>query len=184
MIKRSIVDDIVKKMTEQAYESSIKSKMKELSDMVYPILWEDAPGVVKELHLSEFRDYLDLKRVFSIRIPAESSLDVYLEGGYPSMFTYKEITNPEVIETAKSVKKLHSKKWKFRNQLFCAIRNISSIKKLKDEFPEAYEVYLEITNTPQPKKSGCDSIEAVRAQLSKLTKEEVCSQESQPREEQ
>lgn len=184
MIKKGIVDSIVSEMIRQAYEARIENNIKEAADIVRPILWEDVPDCIKEIYDNEsLREYLSLLRTYTVRIPNMASFDVYIEEGYPEPSKVKEVVTPELKELIKAQRKLFDEKWKFRNQLVCAISNIPSIKKLKDEFPEAYDVYLTITNSPKS-NSGCDTIEEVRAKLSKLSKEETCSQENLPREEQ
>lgn len=184
MIKNSIVDSIAIEMVKRAYETRINNNMKKIADMVRPILWEDVPNCIKEIYNDEsLKGYLSLSKTYTIRIPGVSPIDVYFKEGYPEPSNTKEIITPEIIEAAKNQRKMYDEKWKFRNQLVCALSNISSIQNLKDEFPEAYDVYLTVANSPKP-KPGCDTIEEVRAKLSKLSKEETCSQENQPREEQ
>lgn len=183
MIKADIIESIAMEMAHQVYKERIEKSTKEIEDMLYPILWEDVPDYIKVLKDLERTEYLDLRRYFNIHIPAEAYVEIQIERGYPTKAYNKEITDLNVIEAAKGLKKLFDDKWKLRNQLVCALKNIPSIKKLKDEFPEAYEVYLKV-HTIQIPKPGCDSIEKVRAELSKLTKEETCSQENQPKEEQ
>lgn len=184
MIKNGIVDSIVSEMIRQAYETRIENAEKEIADMVRPVLWENVPDCIKEIYDNEsLKEYLNLSRTYTIRIPNMSAYDIHIEGGYPEPARFKEIVTPELEEAVKNQRKLFDEKWKFRNQLVCAISNIPSIKKLKDEFPEAYDAYLIIADKLKS-KPGCDTIEEVRAKLSKLSKEETCSQENQPREEQ
>lgn len=61
--------------------------------------------------------------------------------------------------------------------LECTLEHISTLNKLKEEFPEAYDIYVQLFGTQEPKtpceKKGnspqfCDAIEKVRATYSKV----------------
>lgn len=53
----------------------------------------------------------------------------------------------------------------------CILANISTEKKLKDEFPEAYKIYINYDEEAgEDSQNMCDNIENVRAELSKLNK--------------
>lgn len=52
-------------------------------------------------------------------------------------------------------------------KIACILDNISTEKRLKDEFPEAYAAYMSLDDG---EVNSCDSIENVRAQLSALKK--------------
>lgn len=63
------------------------------------------------------------------------------------------------------------------NTLECTLEHITTLNKLKEEFPEAYEIYVQLFGTQEPKtpceKKGnsqqfCDAIEKVRATYSKV----------------
>lgn len=59
---------------------------------------------------------------------------------------------------------------KLKNKLICALEHINKENQLKNQFPEAYKAYSSIMNAPLEKdqeESPCDSIESVRALLSK-----------------
>lgn len=54
-----------------------------------------------------------------------------------------------------------------KNRTKCALENINTTKKLKDNFPEAYVILTE-TSKEDVKRNECDNIEKLRAELSKL----------------
>lgn len=56
-----------------------------------------------------------------------------------------------------------------RNRINCALNTIGTTKKLEQEWPEAYKLYLESINMePEEKDNGCDQVESLRAELSQL----------------
>lgn len=70
---------------------------------------------------------------------------------------------------------------KWGKSVLCILNNITTVNKLKDEFPEAYEVYKELIGDPDnncntiDKDSGktinmCDAIEKVRAEYNSSVK--------------
>ncbi len=55
------------------------------------------------------------------------------------------------------------------NKINCTLNTIGTTRKLQQEWPEAYNLYLESMNMePQVKENGCDQVESLRAELSQL----------------
>lgn len=54
-----------------------------------------------------------------------------------------------------------------KNRTKCALENINTTKQLKDNFPEAYAIFMKIPKE-DVKGNECDDIEKLRAELSKL----------------
>lgn len=49
------------------------------------------------------------------------------------------------------------------------MNTIGTTRKLQQEWPEAYNLYLESINMePEEKENGCDQVESLRAELSQL----------------
>lgn len=57
------------------------------------------------------------------------------------------------------------------NKLSCLLYHVNTIKQLKDQFPEAYKIFLELNNEVEDNSDNlCDSFENIRASLSKFNK--------------
>lgn len=55
------------------------------------------------------------------------------------------------------------------NRINCTLNTIGTTRKLEQEWPEAYKLYLESINMePEEKDNGCDQVESLRAELSQL----------------
>ena len=55
------------------------------------------------------------------------------------------------------------------NKINCTLNTIGTTRKLQQEWPEAYNLYLESINMePEEKENGCDQVESLRAELSQL----------------
>ena len=55
------------------------------------------------------------------------------------------------------------------NKINCALNTKGTTRKLQQEWPEAYNLYLESINMgPEERESGCDQWESLRAELSQL----------------
>lgn len=88
-------------------------------------------------------------------------------------FFHKEILNnlPKKNETIKKRIESYNQQSKeigvLEKKLTCVLEHITTEKKLKKEFPEAYTALLKIRNTPVIEEDSnlCDSIENVRASL-------------------
>lgn len=58
-----------------------------------------------------------------------------------------------------------------KNKITCVLEHISTVNRLKNEFPEAYEAYSEIASQPiSERQNSCDEVERVRAELNKKIK--------------
>ena len=55
------------------------------------------------------------------------------------------------------------------NKINCTLNTIGTTRRLQQEWPEAYKLYLESMNMePEEKNNGCDQVESLRAELSQL----------------
>lgn len=55
------------------------------------------------------------------------------------------------------------------NRINCTLNTIGTTRKLEQEWPEAYNLYLESMNMePEVKGNGCDQVGSLRAELSQL----------------
>lgn len=58
-----------------------------------------------------------------------------------------------------------------KNKISCSLYNLNTTKQLKDQFPEAYNVFLKLNQEEENSDNLCDSFENIRATLSKFNKE-------------
>lgn len=91
-------------------------------------------------------------------------------------FVYSFITDTEFEELKNSIEakifvnkmiELDRKASNIKNRTKCALENINTTKQLKDNFPEAYAIFMKIPKE-DVKGNECDDIEKLRAELSKL----------------
>lgn len=89
-------------------------------------------------------------------------------GKGPIQFIKEETSHGvELEKLLKLLNKVHREEKALVGKVVCALESISTEKRLKEEFPEAYAAYRNI-----PVGGGtCDEIEAVRAELNNIKKE-------------
>ena len=101
-----------------------------------------------------------------------------------TLVEYIKKNAPEIAEKIKSItiKRLDLQDWS--DKLSCTLSSITTINKLKEEFPEAYGIYVSLYGEPGSscKKvkdnkgnvtSMCDNIEKLRAEYNKVVDKEV-----------
>lgn len=76
-------------------------------------------------------------------------------------------TNFDMASERLTISEKDRKASNIKNRTKCALENINTTKKLKDNFPEAYVILTE-TSKEDVKRNECDNIEKLRAELSKL----------------
>lgn len=104
---------------------------------------------------------------------SENPLVNYIKAHYPIL--YNELR--EIVLDAYKI-------YKWSDDVYCVLNNITTLNKLKNEFPEAYDVYVSIYGNPEndnddctktdhstgKKINMCDAIEKVRAEFNNSTK--------------
>lgn len=94
----------------------------------------------------------------------------YLKVSYVSYFcdrVLKNLEDKKLIELCEDYDKYYQNNKVLEKRLLCALQNITTENRLKNEFPEAYNVYLNLDGVEKEETNACDSIENVRALLSK-----------------
>lgn len=72
----------------------------------------------------------------------------------------------DMVNQIKNVKQVIKQ---MTNRINCTLNTIGTTRKLEQEWPEAYKLYLESINMePEEKDNGCDQVESLRAKLSQL----------------
>ncbi|MEG1543816.1 MAG: hypothetical protein RR382_04730 [Tannerellaceae bacterium] len=116
------------------------------------------------------RIYHGGKKIFSLGISGFVNGFPNAAQMYKSMDEgYKEQAHGYMRE----VVKLDAKIKKLDNQIKCALGTLKTTAKLRDEFPEAYEIYLIISGESKDKSTPnrCDAVEELRAELSAINTE-------------
>ena len=96
-----------------------------------------------------------------------------------TLVEYIKKNAPEIVEKIKTItiKRLDLQDWS--DKLSCTLGTITTINKLKEEFPEAYTIYVKLYGEPGSpckkvkddngnKTSMCDNIEKLRAEYNKV----------------
>lgn len=74
-------------------------------------------------------------------------------------------------ELTDQIESIYKELDKTGNRIVCALNEIETTRKLEQEWPEAYQVYINLQKEVSPstkKTTGCDQVESLRAELSSL----------------
>lgn len=165
-IAKSIINPIIEqsrkefedfgKFVDEFFKKNLPKDVVEFIDK-YP----DAVQTRECIYLSNFTR----ERIYNIVNYVEVNYFVY------SLITdakYKELKNStEVNLFVNRMIELDRKASNIKNRTKCALEDINTIKQLKDNFPEAYAIFMKIPKE-DVKGNKCDDIEKLRAELSKL----------------
>lgn len=93
----------------------------------------------------------------------------YFPGYFENEDQIYELLNklPLTEEFKKNVESLLSKENQLKNKTRCVLEHINTTKQLKDQFPEAYSILMDLSEKEITK---CDSTESLRAELSQIMK--------------
>lgn len=80
---------------------------------------------------------------------------------------YYDRGGKEVMDARDVAMKANENIKQLKGQLACTLSKLNSPNKLKNEFPEAYKVYLSLEEVDKGSENLCDSIENLRAKLKK-----------------
>ena len=93
------------------------------------------------------------------------TLDEFVSGNY-TVIDQAAMKREDMANQIKSVKQDIKQ---MTNRINCTLNTIGTTRKLEQEWPEAYKLYLESMNMePEEKNNGCDQVESLRAELSQL----------------
>lgn len=125
----------------------------------------------KHLNLLKRRTHFYFSDFSALRL---NCISTYIKVSYyiPECFNENQIystlrNSTEAKIFAKKMKALDEKAVMIKNKTRCALEHINTTKKLKESFPEAYAILFDVT-VKEVKDNECDSIENLRAELSKL----------------
>ena len=202
-------EGIVRAMTKNVIEKEYKPMMNGVEDELTALFMKDIPEEVFEFekkypHLidkddvtlygydflsKEDKEKFDVWSRWNHTYPCFHVKDIYnkmIDGasihGFhldDTLVEYIKKNAPEIVEKIKAItiKRLNLQDWS--DKLSCTLSGITTINKLKEEFPEAYTVYVDLYGEPgSPCKkvkdnkgnetSMCDNIEKLRAEYNKV----------------
>ena len=202
-------EGIVRVMTKNVIEKEYRAMMNGVEDELTALFMKDIPEEVFEFekkypHLidkgdvtlygydflsKEDKEKFDIWSRWNHTYPCFHVKDIYnkmidgasIHGFYldDTLVEYIKKNAPEIAEKIKviTIKRLDLQDWS--DKLSCTLSGITTINKLKEEFPEAYTVYIDLYGEPgSPCKkvkdnkgnetSMCDNIEKLRAEYNKV----------------
>lgn len=83
----------------------------------------------------------------------------------------KALSSIKIDQIIFEIKRLEKLQNEIKGKTRCVLSDINTYKQLKDQFPEAFEILMKIENKEQTDNNSsnkCDSIENLRAQLTKI----------------
>lgn len=177
-LTNSIREQIIKNLM-QTVHSKMELQLKKFGKLCDSILMESIDKEILEMD-EKYPKLLDKRTVVSFnRISTNVGL-TYQSVPVNKWYSCYETENLKLLRENKEIqdfcKKLISldKEMKsIKNKLSCLLDHINTTKQLKDQFPEAYKIFLKLNNEVESDNSDnlCDSFENVRAALSKFNKE-------------
>ncbi len=106
----------------------------------------------------------------------ESNQSVIISVNFPSETgsDWEEVSklNPEISQLLTEYFELESKKCQMKKKIICTLEKLKSYSKIRDNYPEAYTLLIELDKKWNTNKSSeekvilCDSVENLRAELS------------------
>lgn len=169
-------DFIVKNITNPIKEK-IQKLLEEYGSLVVDVyLAGEIPDEVRKFcekypRIAKKQNYLEYTSLFTerpwiyLRIPVSE----YFPGYFENEDQIYELLNklPLTEEFKKNVESLLSKENQLKNKTRCVLEHINTTKQLKDQFPEAYSILMDLSKKEITK---CDSTESLRAELSQIMK--------------
>lgn len=202
-------EGIVRAMTKNVIEKEYRPMMNSVEDELTALFMKDIPEEVFEFEKKypdlidkgdvtlygydflskEDKEKFDIWSRWNHTYPCFYVKDIYnkmIDGasihGFhlnDTLVEYIKKNAPEIAEKIKAItiKRLNIQDWS--DKLSCTLSGITTINKLKEEFPEAYTVYVDLYGEPgSPCKkvkdnkgnetSMCDNIEKLRAEYNKV----------------
>ena len=177
-LTNSIREQIIKNLMQTVY-SKMESQLKKFGKLCDSILMESIDKEILEMD-EKYPKLLDKRTFVSFNTISPSVELIYQSVPVNKWYSCYETKNIKLLQENKEIqdffKKLISldKEIKsIKNKLSCLLDHINTTKQLKDQFPEAYKIFLKLNGEVESDNSDnlCDSFENVRAALSKFNKE-------------
>lgn len=183
-ISKYKADQIANAILAKAKEAN-ETRKKELGELIKKVVTEQMPPDLHAIHVtypSALRklESIEISKLTPFKNSVHDHVYIYLPAcPNPIAYTQADIyalidlssrrdqvrkLATEIIETKKNSDTL-------MKQISCTVHDLGTSSKLKHEFPEAYDAFTKLTKetgTGQQPKSSCDSVENLRANLSKI----------------
>ena len=203
-------ETISRRMETMRRRKEIDDRVEKISKKIEDTLWNEVPTEVKDLY-NKYPQYVNAREYnlhgynffrsneFDSNFRYYYSAPVFklsklmnnfynnfnIHNGYSSdnhpLAIYLEIHYPKLYAECREIVMDAYKINRWSKEVLCVLNNITTLNKLKNEFPEAYDAYVSIygTNnddctkvdrTTGKKLNMCDAIEKVRAEFNSSTK--------------
>ena len=200
---------ISRRMEIVRHKKEIDERIYNLSKKIVDTLWNEVPIEVKELY-NKYPQYVNVAEYRLYGYTFFNSNEINSDYGYYSapafkfskilnnfynnfntyngyssdnrpLATYLRIHYPKLYAECREIVMDAYKINKWTKEVLCVLNNITTLNKLKDEFPEAYDAYVyvygtnnndctKIDRTTGKKLNMCDAIEKVRAEFNSSIK--------------
>ena len=201
---------ISRRMETVRHKKEIDERIYNLSKKIVDTLWNEVPIEVKELY-NKYPQYVNVAeyRLYGYKFFNRNEINSndycyysapifkfskILNNFYNNFNTYKGYSSdnhpfvlylkehyPALYEECREIVMDAYKINKWTKEVLCVLNNITTLNKLKDEFPEAYDAYVyvygtnnndctKIDRTTGKKLNMCDAIEKVRAEFNSSIK--------------
>lgn len=175
-LTNSIREKIIKQLMKLPREK-FKNRLEELGKLCDSILIksidkeileidEKYPKLINKRNCISFNSISTNEEEIYKSIPVSKWYYSYDDENFKLLQKNEEIQNfcKQLIFSEKELKTLE-------NKLSCLLYHVNTTKQLKDQFPEAYKIFLELNNEVEDNSGNlCDSFENIRASLSKFNK--------------
>lgn len=178
-LTNSIREQIVRNLM-QTVRSKMESQLRKFGKLCDSILIESIDKEILEMD-EKYPKLLNKRTYVSFNSISTNVELIYQSVPVNKWYSCYETKNLKLLQDNKEIqdfcKKLISldKEMKsIQNKLSCLLEHVNTTKQLKDQFPEAYKIFLKLNNQVENDDNSdnlCDSFENVRAALSKFNKE-------------
>lgn len=201
-------ENISRIMVQNLINKEIQNKQDEISSRLTKLLYDKIPDDVKEFILkypdyinkkdidisgydflsSEEKNNINITNIYFLgpKIHICNVINKMYEGIEIDFFNiddkFAKYIIKEYPDIAKEIHDLTLKEYKItkiRPNILCALKDISTVNGLMNDFPEAYEVYTNLYGVPGAKcnksndvakRNNCDKIEQLRAEYNNIMK--------------
>ena len=201
---------ISRRMETMRRRKEIDDRVEKISKEIEDTLWNEVPTEVKELYnkypqyvnVAEYRLYgykffnrneinsddycyysapiFKFSKILNNFYNNFNTYNGYSSDNHP-LAIYLEIHYPKLYAECREIVMDAYKINRWSKEVLCVLNNITTLNKLKDEFPEAYDAYVSIYGSNNDdctkidrftgkKVNMCDAIEKVRAEFNSSTK--------------
>ena len=192
-------EQVARKMESIRRDNEINGRVKVVSKKIEDVLWNEVPEDVKQMYnkypqyvnVCEFgiSGYLFFRMDENVTCYHYYNTPVFkiskiLNNAYNNFNKYNNISSynhplvtylnthyPELYNECREIVLEAYKIHQWSKKVLCVLKNISTLNKLKNEFPEAYNTYVSIyicdddNNNSNKVVNICDNIENVRAEF-------------------